>query len=284
MPKTEGSESAVTDDRLKENPIASLDLHVLKELINELYKNRFEGKDSVTLEELQIGAKIARKYGYHQREDEETLTGEPHSEHNGNDGLDDGLDGGSDGLGGGSDGLDGSNDGLDDEGNDGLDDDNNDDELQRRRRHSTSSSLVSANGLLKPREWRAISIQQAKSFWKEPKDLLVTLLTCCVASMTQGWDQVANGNLGWPGEFGLDVSAEGTGTDLWKFGIANAIIWFSAAVLGPFLVDPICHSRFFGRRGAVFGAACFSFASVVGGSQTNSWLVFDECPCSLKLV
>jgi hypothetical protein len=27
----------------------------------------------------------------------------------------------------------------------------------------------------------------------------------------------------------------------------QAITWFSAALLGPFLVDPICHSRFFGR-------------------------------------
>jgi len=27
----------------------------------------------------------------------------------------------------------------------------------------------------------------------------------------------------------------------------KAITWFSAAVLGPFLVDPVCHSKFFGR-------------------------------------
>ena len=27
----------------------------------------------------------------------------------------------------------------------------------------------------------------------------------------------------------------------------QAIPWFSAAVLGPFLVDPVCHSRIFGR-------------------------------------
>ena len=59
----------------------------------------------------------------------------------------------------------------------------------------------------------------------------------------------------------------------------QAIPWFSAAVLGPFLVDPVCHSRIFGRydihretgkpiyfqsgllrrgrRGAVFIAAIF---------------------------
>jgi hypothetical protein len=29
--------------------------------------------------------------------------------------------------------------------------------------------------------------------------------------------------------------------------LSKAITWFSAAILGPFLVDPVCYSSFFGR-------------------------------------
>ncbi|OXV07370.1 hypothetical protein Egran_04864 [Elaphomyces granulatus] len=52
-------------------------------------------------------------------------------------------------------------------------------------------------------------------------------------------------------------------------------MWFSAALLGPFLLDPICHSQpYLGRRGAVFIAALFSLASAIGGSLATSWQGF----------
>jgi hypothetical protein len=51
-------------------------------------------------------------------------------------------------------------------------------------------------------------------------------------------------------------------------------MWFSAAVLGPLLIDPICYSRFFGRRGSVLIAASFSFAGSVWGSRSKSWLEY----------
>ena len=50
----------MAEERLKDNPISSLDLPFLKELIQDFYKKEFEGKDSVTLKELEIGAKLAR--------------------------------------------------------------------------------------------------------------------------------------------------------------------------------------------------------------------------------
>ena len=58
---------------------------------------------------------------------------------------------------------------------------------------------------------------------------------------------------------------------MWTFGLVNAIIWFSAAVLGPVVVDPICYARWFGRRGSVFIAAAFSLAATIGASRATSW-------------
>jgi len=136
---------------------------------------------------------------------------------------------------------------------------------------SISDATCSSNKLLGQREWDAIETQRSLRFWKEPKGLIVTLFACCMASLTQGWNQVANGNLGWPKDFGLDVTDTGTGVDIWKFGAVNAVLWLSAAVLGPCLLDPICHSSFFGRRGAVCIAALFSLGSTIGGSQTKTW-------------
>lgn len=99
----------------------------------------------------------------------------------------------------------------------------------------------------------------------------MTLAACCTASLTQGWDQVANGNLGWPDTFHLDITLTGTGPGIWIFGGANAITWFSAAIIGMIVVDPICHSSWWGRRGAVFLAAIFSFGSIIAASKAQSW-------------
>lgn len=100
--------------------------------------------------------------------------------------------------------------------------------------------------------------------------------------------------LGWPKTFHLDISPTGTGHDIWILGGASgmkgpslashchplnssvAITWFSAAIIGMIVVDPLCHSSWWGRysiqrlqivrnvclihgnrRGAVFLAALF---------------------------
>ncbi|KAL8730065.1 MAG: hypothetical protein Q9181_004796 [Wetmoreana brouardii] len=82
-------------------------------------------------------------------------------------------------------------------------------------------------------EKKALEIQRSSAFWNEPKDLLLTLFAASLASLTQGWDQAATGNLGWPKEFGLDIDIhDPEGRDVWIFGGIQSIMWFSAAILG----------------------------------------------------
>ena len=131
-------------------------------------------------------------------------------------------------------------------------------------------------------EKQSLDIQRSSAFWKEPKDLLLTLFACSLAGLTQGWDQAANGNLGWPKEFGLNPDFKHpAGRDVWIFGGVQSIMWFSAAVLGSYLSDPI--SEHIGRRGALFVAAICSFSSVIAASQTRSWQGLMGCRIILGL-
>ncbi|OCL04055.1 hypothetical protein AOQ84DRAFT_226472 [Glonium stellatum] len=204
--------------KLKQNPIEHMDPQMLWNSLKVLY-NKFENKDSITFEELWVGAMLAKKYGDHNL------------------------------------GPDGSDAAIPD----------------LRISDEEPPRVGPDFEPLNRREKRAIRVQHSLAFWEEPKGLLVTLMTCCVAALTQGWDQATNGNLGWPVSFGLAINAHGTGTDVWKFGLVNAIPWFSAAVLGPLFVDPVCYAKVFGRRGAIFIAAMFSFASTISGSRAQSW-------------
>ena len=135
---------------------------------------------------------------------------------------------------------------------------------------------------LTPGEKNSLEIQRSSAFWKEPKELLLTLFACSLASLTQGWDQAATGNLGWPSDFGLSVDVNHpNGRDTWIFGGINSIMWFSAAILGSYLSDPI--SEHIGRRGALFVAALCSFSSVIAASQTQSWQGLMGCRIILGL-
>ena len=135
---------------------------------------------------------------------------------------------------------------------------------------------------LTPGEKQSLEIQRSSAFWKEPKDLLLTLFACSLAGLTQGWDQAANGNLGWPADFNLNPDFKHpAGRDVWIFGGIQSIMWFSAAILGSYLSDPI--SEYIGRRGALFVAAICSFSSVVAASQTQSWQGLMGCRIILGL-
>ncbi len=135
---------------------------------------------------------------------------------------------------------------------------------------------------LTPGEKNSLEIQRSSAFWKEPKELLLTLFACSLASLTQGWDQAATGNLGWPSDFGLSVDTNHPARrDVWIFGGINSIMWFSAAILGSYLSDPI--SEHIGRRGALFVAAICSFSSVIAASQTQSWQGLMGCRIILGL-
>jgi MFS family permease len=122
-------------------------------------------------------------------------------------------------------------------------------------------------------EKRAIERQRNVPFWRMPKDLLVVMLTCCLGALTQGWDQqgIAGANLGWPGEFGLDINLDNANNnDIWIFGAVNAITYFSASVVGAYISDPL-NEYLFGRRGALFTAGLFSFSSVIGSAYSTTW-------------
>jgi hypothetical protein len=115
--------------------------------------------------------------------------------------------------------------------------------------------------------------QKSLKLWKVPKDQILTLVLCCLASLTQGWQQCSNRNLGWPETFGLDVDLINPANhDTWIFGVINAIMWWSAAVSAFLSTDPL-QSHFFGRREALLFAGVFSFASTIGASQTHNWFV-----------
>ena len=131
-------------------------------------------------------------------------------------------------------------------------------------------------------EKHSLEIQRSSAFWKEPKELLLTLFACSLASLTQGWDQAATGNLGWPTEFGVSYDTNNpAGRDTWIFSGIQSIMWFSAAALGSYLSDPL--SEHIGRRGAMFVAALFSFSSVIAASQTQSWQGMMGCRIILGL-
>jgi hypothetical protein len=115
--------------------------------------------------------------------------------------------------------------------------------------------------------------QKSLRLWKDPKDQILTLMVCCLASLTQGWQQVSNGNLGWPQAFGLNVDPNNPKNhDNWIFGVVNAIMWWSAAVSALLITDPL-QSHVIGRRAALLIAGIFSFASTIGASQTHGWFV-----------
>ena len=124
--------------------------------------------------------------------------------------------------------------------------------------------------LLTNSERESLKIQRSAAFWREPKDLQITLAVCCIAAMVQGWDQVANGNPGWPEHLIDVVNPYARNTFNTRiFAAVQAIPWFSASILGSYLSDPL--SEYVGRRKALFVAGLCSFSASVAGSQVNTW-------------
>jgi len=158
-----------------------------------------------------------------------------------------------------------------------------------------------ASGRIKgisPLELRAIQEQRKLGFWQQPRPLRVTIVTLCLAAITQGWLQtglVSNdtlfrckddesdrrqngGNLTWGKAFGL-TDKEGTPTEspeIWIFAAINAALYFSASIAGCWLSDPL-QSLILGRRGAIFFSACLCLAGAVGCAFSNSWQQLLGC-------
>lgn len=128
-------------------------------------------------------------------------------------------------------------------------------------------------------EIQALERERNLTFWGQIKDLtrefVQILATCCIAAIVQGWDQssINGANLTWPGDLGVPVDLSQPtqrATNVWIFSIVNASSYFSAALIGAQLSDPL-NEYAFGRRGALFIAALFSFGTVIGAAYVKNW-------------
>lgn len=89
-------------------------------------------------------------------------------------------------------------------------------------------------------EIAALEDEKCSTIWSESKELKVNLLTCCVASVLQGWAQgaIVGANQGWADEFGLITGFDGPNNvqgfvgDIWRFSATNAIVYFAASSVG----------------------------------------------------
>ena len=97
-----------------------------------------------------------------------------------------------------------------------------------------------AEEYISEREIAALELEKCTSIWGESKELRVNLLTCCVASILQGWAQgaIVGANQAWADEFGLATgfddrnNFEGSVSDIWRFSATNAIVYFAASSVG----------------------------------------------------
>jgi MFS family permease len=109
-----------------------------------------------------------------------------------------------------------------------------------------------------------------------PKDFRVILAACCLAAMTQGWNQsnLSGANLLWTKAFNVDFDLanpfSGSSRNVWIFGAVVSASYFGAAAVGCWLSDPL-NEYVGGRRGALFVAAVASFAACIGSAFTESW-------------
>lgn len=151
--------------------------------------------------------------------------------------------------------------------------------LIRGARLARDQELFEATEHLSGIESAALQRERTSGFWKQPKSLRVIILTCCVGAIVQGWVQssIAGANLQWPAEFGLNVNIKNPYThDVWLFGAVNAITYFSASAVGAWLSDPL-NEYVYGRRGALFVAALFTFGFTIGSAYTESWRSLFVC-------
>ena len=117
----------------------------------------------------------------------------------------------------------------------------------------------------------ALDKEANPKFSEQSKELKIILLTCCIGAIVQGWTQasIIGANLQWPHVLNVPDTS-------WRFGIVNAITYFSASFAGSWLSDPF-NEYFTGRRGALFVAGVFTLVGSVGSAFTNSWQALLAC-------
>ena len=152
--------------------------------------------------------------------------------------------------------------------------------LFRGARLAQDDSLFKASCYLSDIEKEALEKEVNPKLGDQTKELNTILLTCCIGAIVQGWSQasIIGANLQWPYAFGLqkDYKDPKTITNLWIFGGVNAITYFAASLIGAWLSDPL-NEYFWGRRGALFIAAVFTFAASIASAFTDRWETLFVC-------
>ncbi|KAH9827338.1 MFS sugar transporter like protein [Teratosphaeria destructans] len=116
---------------------------------------------------------------------------------------------------------------------------------------------------------------EARTRWKHPLSLYVTIVVCSIGAAVQGWDQTgSNGaNLSFPVEFGIgkgETKGDPHQTrDSWLVGLVNAGPYIGSAFIGCWLSDPL--NYYLGRRGTIFVSAVFCVITPIGGALTQTW-------------
>ncbi|KAL6705663.1 hypothetical protein ACN47E_006452 [Coniothyrium glycines] len=110
-------------------------------------------------------------------------------------------------------------------------------------------------------------------FWQQSKFFKATIMTASLAGMIQGWTQSANNGTayGMPTDFKLcyQSSEDCSASQLWTFGMLNAIPLLSAGLFGTILADPL-QENFLGRRGSIMLSCAITLVSTIGASVTHS--------------
>ncbi|USP75004.1 uncharacterized protein yc1106_02278 [Curvularia clavata] len=128
---------------------------------------------------------------------------------------------------------------------------------------------------LTDREKALIENEKAKDrgFWKQSKFFRATIMTASLGGMIQGWTQSANNGTayGMPQEFNLCIKNTDncSSSDLWTFGMLNAVPLLSAGLFGTLVADPL-QENFLGRRGSVMLSCAITIASTIGACVTHT--------------
>lgn len=106
-----------------------------------------------------------------------------------------------------------------------------------------------------------------------------SILSRCKNCIRDDLTHAQNGaNLTWPKQLGL-TTGDGPPTttrEIWIFAAINAVLYFSASILGCWLSDPL-QSLILGRRGAIFFSACLCLAGATGCGFAQSWQQLLGC-------
>lgn len=110
--------------------------------------------------------------------------------------------------------------------------------------------------------------------WRVTNVLLLTVITCSIGAIVQGWDQTgANGaTVEFPKAYHIGTESI---RDKLLVGLVNAAPYIGTALFGCWLSEPI-NDRF-GRRGTIFFSANFCLWPVLGSAFCNTWQELLAC-------